>query len=842
MSLKKDTKVLGSQGRGIVLETDGDDVEPGHVQVMWENVDFVTFTHESELTVIETPDEEIASCGAEGKKNTQEACTPRVLAEDEVSQSSTSTQGSQLYDSRRISELCEILSALDPDFEQMKETTMHHISTAESSGNYGLLQQLGEHIEQAIKHKSGGFDQPGQGNSMDPSDFNCTDSRGNPMHGTDRDGGIPSGILYPGTISDDYPSTSILKFYGKRGNGSSPVTGDVVERNPFLWRYHDQDGGPGGRGLVTGTVEGIKVIWAAGSMNVYSSSDLKIVGRIPQINVGDIVERGPDWKHGNQDGGPGGKGVVTAFGKSGLEVFVLWEETRSMANYRWMGASSDLKLVSSDVPREEHGFGESWTYSSPPTSPLDSIEDLQILKDTNNPSMILLTNDFVVPNYGTMKRGNTGDVCHVGVVRNFDSANGIVSVDWDGKITTHHYKESNMEVSLVLVACMCDKLKSKVGYRHYTRRVIHLTRADEIENFTCYFCRNRLQSSTFAVCPPFFCEFCQFCVCLQCYHDKPPPKNKIMQPKFCLAQSKKILLDFVSSSNWSESEVDNHLKSCKGDLVEAMKKYRESHPPAPVCSPPSPESRSPEFTMFKMGAAAATGDFSSVKRLIAQGVDVDIRTQQGRTALHVAAGHCHIELVKYLVLEANADVNAPDEDGDGPLAHCAQAGDPVVARVLLDNGAHVDMASAKSELTPLMRAAFNGREEVVNVLIEYDASLNLLNCNRESAVHMAVSHKQPTTLAILVSKGAQLNTLNSLNFTPLHMAAKTDSAACCNILLEANVDVRMVDEEGRLALHLAAALNSCMVLQSLLDHDASLINQLDCSGNAPLHLACMVIE
>jgi hypothetical protein len=103
----------------------------------------------------------------------------------------------------------------------------------------------------------------------------------------------------------------------------------------------------GGSGIVeeVRTDKSIWVRWAKGNKNVYQESDLLKVGYVQDINIGDIVERGPGWKYGEQDGGQGKRGIVTKFSNFGFEVFCKWEDG-NQANYRW-GSVYDLKVVKS---------------------------------------------------------------------------------------------------------------------------------------------------------------------------------------------------------------------------------------------------------------------------------------------------------------------------------------------------------------------------------------------------------------------------------------------------------------------------------------------------------------
>ena len=112
--------------------------------------------------------------------------------------------------------------------------------------------------------------------------------------------------------------------------------GDIVQR-----------GAGGSSGLVE-EVPGpgaVWVRWAQGHRTMCHPRELRVVGYVQDINIGDIVERGPDWKYGGQDGGPGKRGIVTKFDNNGLVVICQWENG-VQAYYRW-GSAYDLKVSKS---------------------------------------------------------------------------------------------------------------------------------------------------------------------------------------------------------------------------------------------------------------------------------------------------------------------------------------------------------------------------------------------------------------------------------------------------------------------------------------------------------------
>ena len=92
------------------------------------------------------------------------------------------------------------------------------------------------------------------------------------------------------------------------------------------------------------------------------------------------------------------------------------------------------------------------------------------------------------------------------------------------------------------------------------------------------------------------------------------------------------------------------------------------------------------------------------------------------TLLHRAAHGGRLSEVKRL-LEAGADVNAKDNDGNPPLHLASNYGHAEVVKILLEAGANVD-AKGNYRETPLHMASYYGHAEVVKVLLASGAKVN----------------------------------------------------------------------------------------------------------------------
>jgi ankyrin repeat protein len=108
-----------------------------------------------------------------------------------------------------------------------------------------------------------------------------------------------------------------------------------------------------------------------------------------------------------------------------------------------------------------------------------------------------------------------------------------------------------------------------------------------------------------------------------------------------------------------------------------------------------------------------------IKFLISKGADIN---KGPETPLHQAVSWWELDMAK-LLLEAGADVNARDEQGNTPLQRAVDEGwrgGLEVAELLVSKGADVSAKNRRGE-TPLSMAKAKGRKELVEFLRKHGA-------------------------------------------------------------------------------------------------------------------------
>lgn len=161
------------------------------------------------------------------------------------------------------------------------------------------------------------------------------------------------------------------------------------------------------------------------------------------------------------------------------------------------------------------------------------------------------------------------------------------------------------------------------------------------------------------------------------------------------------------------------------------------------------------------------------------------------------------------------------------LVERASAGDVGGVKELLDQNVRVNADAynqslyykSKNYLTPLHVASKNGHSEIVTMLIDAEADLDMPDMFGVTPVHLAAENGHTECLRLLLEGGALCNVCTAFkrpqwvsntvypyisDTRPLHLAAKNNHIDCIVELMMNGADYNAVDGNGRTSMYIAA--------------------------------------
>ncbi|XP_029957249.1 ankyrin repeat and KH domain-containing protein 1 isoform X5 [Salarias fasciatus] len=232
-----------------------------------------------------------------------------------------------------------------------------------------------------------------------------------------------------------------------------------------------------------------------------------------------------------------------------------------------------------------------------------------------------------------------------------------------------------------------------------------------------------------------------------------------------------------------------------------------------------------------LSLAASGGYVNIIKILLNAGAEINSRTgsKLGISPLMLAAMNGHVPAVK-LLLDMGSDINAQIETNrNTALTLACFQGRAEVVSLLLDRKANVEHR-AKTGLTPLMEAASGGYAEVGRVLLDKGADVNAppVPSSRDTALTIAADKGHYKFCELLISRGAHIDVRNKKGNTPLWLAANGGHFDVVQLLVHASADVDAADNRKITPLMAAFRKGHVKVVQYLVKEVNQFPSDIEC--------------
>ncbi len=240
--------------------------------------------------------------------------------------------------------------------------------------------------------------------------------------------------------------------------------------------------------------------------------------------------------------------------------------------------------------------------------------------------------------------------------------------------------------------------------------------------------------------------------------------------------------------------------------------------------------------IHKVRQAAQTGDLETLKKLEAEGVDLNIADGKGNTAAHHAVLNEKTEVLRFLC-EKNA-IHVKNINGETPLDTAIKLNNQSAEFDLLKNGATTFKFTLGYSIS---RAVLRGDL----IFIEsYPGDVNVLNANGNNPLQVAMSEAGGSNLDViklLIKKGIDVNKpFNDLEKSrPLYVAVQNGNEELVKCLIKAGAKRTSFNEKGSMESAICAAIKTenTRMMDILLENNIGDIDIGDNMGRSPLCIA-----
>jgi ankyrin repeat protein len=227
-----------------------------------------------------------------------------------------------------------------------------------------------------------------------------------------------------------------------------------------------------------------------------------------------------------------------------------------------------------------------------------------------------------------------------------------------------------------------------------------------------------------------------------------------------------------------------------------------------------------------------------IEYLISKGVNVDEKIGKNEhTGLFKACEDGSLDIAKVLV-DAGANINFKSKERYTPLFFAVQYNRKPIVEYLVSKGVKIDEKNGQLEHTAMIKACEDGSLDIVKVLVDAGANINLKSKGEFSPLLYAVENKRKPIVEYLVSKGVNIDEKNGhLGNTALIKACEFGSLDIAKVLVDAGANINLKSKAGFTPLFYAVQKNHKPVVEYLISKGVNVDEKNGQEGSSALYQA-----
>lgn len=220
--------------------------------------------------------------------------------------------------------------------------------------------------------------------------------------------------------------------------------------------------------------------------------------------------------------------------------------------------------------------------------------------------------------------------------------------------------------------------------------------------------------------------------------------------------------------------------------------------------------------------AVKANNVEIVEYLISNGADINYKSQNGDTLVHLAAMNNSYDVLKTL-MQLGIPVDKPNNNGETPLWLSAKQGHLALMKLLHKNGGDVDIRFGRTPWengTLLHPASYSGSVEAVLWLISKHLAVDDTDILGETALHIAADQGHEGIVVELLDHGANVDASDLIGLRPLHNAAYRGHYNATRVLVEYGAHVDPLSLNNMTPLHQASSNGHSYIVELLITSGA----------------------